>query len=83
MAIVRGASFGFKTIKDAWSREDGTTIRTLHDIELVEISLTAIPVYTATDVAIAQRSLQAFQAERQGRSIRWLRMRHTARGMDR
>ena len=46
-------------------------MRTLLDIELVEISLTAIPVYTATDVAIAQRSLQMFQGN--GQSIRWLR----------
>ncbi len=72
---IRGASFGFTTVTDRWSREDGVTIRELLDIEIVEISLTAIPVYTETDVAIAQRSLQAFEAQRQGRSIRWLRMR--------
>ncbi|HXG70283.1 MAG TPA: HK97 family phage prohead protease [Gemmatimonadaceae bacterium] len=75
---IRGASFGFKTIKDVWSRKDGVTIRELLDIEIVEISLTAIPVYTETDVAIAQRSLQVFQAQQQGQSIRWLRMRDTA-----
>jgi uncharacterized protein len=63
---VQGASFGFKTVKDAWSRDGGITVHTLLDIELVEISLTAIPVYTDTDVALAQRSLQAFQAQRQG-----------------
>ncbi len=80
---IRGASFGFKTLKDAWSRDGSTTVRTLLDLELVEISLVAVPVYTATDVAIAQRSLQAFQAQHQGQSIRWLRMRHTARGVNR
>ena len=80
---IRGASFGFKTLKDAWSRDGNTTLRTLLDIELVEISLTAIPVYTATDVAIAQRSLKAFQAQPRGQSVRWLQMRHTARGVDR
>ena len=72
---VRGASFGFTTVKDRWTHESGVTIRELLDIEIVEISLTAIPVYTETDVAIARRSLQAWQGKRQGQSVRWLRMK--------
>jgi HK97 family phage prohead protease len=70
---IRGASFGFKTLKDTWSRDGDTTVRTLLDMEILEISLTALPVYTATDVAIAQRSLQAFQAQQPGKRIDWLR----------
>ena len=77
---LRGASFGFKTVKDSWSRDGNLTVRTLIDIELLEISLTAMPVYTATDVALAARSRQAWQRNQETRSsilksIQWLRMR--------
>jgi HK97 family phage prohead protease len=77
---LTGASFGFRTLKDAWSTDHGTTIRELLDIEIAEISLTAFPAYQQTDAAIAQRSLQAYQAQ-QGKRIDWLRRRHTARGL--
>jgi HK97 family phage prohead protease len=56
---VTGASFGFKTLKDAWTRDGATTIRTLLDVEIFEISLTALPSYTQTDVSVALRSLAA------------------------
>jgi Escherichia/Staphylococcus phage prohead protease len=80
---LKGASFGFRTLKDAWSTDGGQTIRELLDIEIAEISLTAFPAYAETNAQVAQRSLQAFQAQQQGQSIRWLRMRHTARGVER
>jgi HK97 family phage prohead protease len=71
---LRGASFGFRTVADRWSSENGVTVRELLDLDVIEISLTAFPSYTQTDVAIARRSLQAFQGQRQtGRSIAWLR----------
>jgi HK97 family phage prohead protease len=59
---VTGASFGFRTVKDAWHQDGGQAIRELLDVDLVEISLTAFPAYPQTDVALAQRSLQAWQA---------------------
>jgi uncharacterized protein len=74
---VAGASFGFKTLKDAWHRDGGTMVRELLDIDIAEISLTAFPAYSAADVTIAQRSLQAFQATRGGRLDR-LRRAHRA-----
>ncbi len=74
---VTGASFGFRTVRDAWRTEGGTTIRELLDIEIAEISLTAFPAYQQTDATIAQRSLQAFQAQ-QGQRIDWLRRRALA-----
>jgi HK97 family phage prohead protease len=77
---LTGASFGFRTVTDTWSHDGGTTVRTLLDIELIEISLTALPAYPQTDATVAQRSLRALQAQQHGQSIRWLRMRHTARG---
>jgi HK97 family phage prohead protease len=76
---VTGASFGFTTKKDAWSKDAGGVLRELLDIELAEISLTAFPCYAATDVSIAQRSLQAAKRKhvsdlKPSPSIAWLRM---------
>lgn len=75
---VAGASFGFKTLKDAWRHDDGVVVRELLDIEITEISLTAFPAYQATDVQVAQRSLRAFQAAGTPRLDR-LRRAHRAR----
>ena len=76
---VTGASFGFRTVKDAWSTDGGTTIRELLDIQIAEISLTAFPAYGETSVNIAQRSFAAWQAQRQGRRIDWLKRQEAAR----
>lgn len=48
-------------------------IRELLDVEIAEITLTAFPAYTATDVSIAQRSLEQFV--RQGLRVEWLARR--------
>jgi HK97 family phage prohead protease len=56
---VTGASFGFRTRKDAWRQDAGVLVRELLDIEIGEISLTAFPAYAQTDVSVAQRALQA------------------------
>lgn len=78
---VTGASFGFRTRKDAWRQEAGVTIRELLDIELAEISLTAFPAYRETDVSVAQRALKAAQhvdlslrSDDVGRAIHWLQL---------
>jgi HK97 family phage prohead protease len=55
---ITGASFGFRTLKDAWHQDGRLAVRELLDIELVEISLTAFPSYQQTDVSVAQRALQ-------------------------
>src|SRR5262245_35124268 len=59
--VVTGASFGFRTKKDAWKKDGALMIRELLDIELAEISLTAFPCYRETDVSIARRSMQAHE----------------------
>lgn len=50
--LVKGASFGFKILKDSWS-SDGR-LRTLREIELFEISLTPSPAYVGTSVGLRQ-----------------------------
>jgi len=77
---ITGASFGFRTKKDAWREESGTVIRELLDLELVEISLTAFPAYADTDVSVAQRSLEAFTVRgiytsQKPCSVHWLQLK--------
>jgi HK97 family phage prohead protease len=69
---VAGASFGFRTIADTWRNEGGEMIRELLDVEIAEITLTAFPAYTQTDVSVAKRSLQKFQ-QQYGHRVDWLR----------
>jgi HK97 family phage prohead protease len=70
---VAGASFGFRTVKDAWHQEGNLIIRELLDVEIAEITLTAFPAYSQTDVTIAKRSLQRFV--QQGQRVDWLAKR--------
>lgn len=57
-----GFSYGFRTIKDSLSEENETKIRTLKDIDLIEVSLldsTETPAYYGTLVtSIEKRSLE-------------------------
>jgi HK97 family phage prohead protease len=76
---ITGASFGFRTKKDAWKTDGGTMVRELLDIEIAEISLTAFPAYRDTDVSIAQRSLRALSVAVESKSVAWLRMQEKTR----
>jgi HK97 family phage prohead protease len=67
---VSGMSFGFRVVADDWSR-DGT-MRTVTDMRISEVSIVTFPAYQATDVQVAQRSLQAFQQTHKGNRIAWL-----------
>lgn len=52
-----GVSFGFRTKKDAWDESDEKNIvRTLIDVDLIEISPTPFPAYPQTNVGV--RSLK-------------------------
>jgi len=60
---ITGMSFGFMVRQggqNIFEREDGSLLRELTDIDLIEVSSTPIPAYPATD--IAQRSIDAFRA---------------------
>lgn len=49
---VRGSSFGFRTIKEAWAnKDDGGEIRELMEMEVVEVSPTPLPAYSGTSAA--------------------------------
>jgi phage head maturation protease len=50
---ISGMSFGFRMRKASWNASN--TERTLHDVELLEISPTAFPAYR--DTSVSARSL--------------------------
>lgn len=59
---VSQMSFGFRTVKDRWERdEEGNVTRTLIEVELFDVSPVTFPAFPQTDVAL--RSLEAWQAE--------------------
>lgn len=80
---ISGASFGFTIASggDTWSRgDDGMAIRTITEVgQLFEVSITPMPAYPSTSVAIARmRDFQAqddalhrhIEAERRARIMR-------------
>ncbi len=75
---VSGMSFGFRTVADDWSydgpeaKQYGVPIRTVMDMRVSEVSIVTFPAYKQTDVAVAQRSLQAFQRSQRGNRLDWL-----------
>lgn len=64
---IKGCSFGFIIGQEDWSLDDnGNTIHTIQTIkEVKEISVTSLPAYTETSVAV-KRSLEEFQTNQQG-----------------
>ncbi|MXS81567.1 HK97 family phage prohead protease [Nitrosomonas oligotropha] len=55
-ADIDQMSFGFRTIKDSWDEVGGEWIRTLLEVELLDVSPVTFPAYPQTDVAV--RSMQ-------------------------
>jgi HK97 family phage prohead protease len=53
-------SFGFRVVKESWeAKKDGSTVRTLEDVELFDVSAVTFPAYA--DTTIATRSLEAWK----------------------
>ena len=57
---VDGMSFGFVTREDSWDHENG--IRTLIDVDLLEVSVVGFPAYDGTDVAKRSRDTSKEEA---------------------
>ena len=58
---LRGMSFGFRAMDDDWATEEGVDVRTLLEIDLREVTLTAMPAYESSEVAL--RSHQDYKHE--------------------
>jgi HK97 family phage prohead protease len=69
---VSGMSFGFRVVADDWNYDGKVPMRTVTDMRISEVSIVTFPAYQATDVQVAQRSLQAFQQTQRGRNIAFL-----------
>ena len=66
--IVKGSSFSFTVPSggDAWSVEDGRSIRTIQRIDtLLDVGPVTFPAYPDADVKVAQRSFDAFRLHRE------------------
>jgi HK97 family phage prohead protease len=73
--IVRGSSFSFQIAPggEAWSVEDGRSIRTVTRIDsLIDVGPVTFPAYPDADVSVAQRSFNAFRSQRDADSSRLL-----------
>jgi uncharacterized protein len=69
---VSGMSFRFRTLEDEWDYKGKVPLRTVTDMTIDEVSIVTFPAYTATDVQVAQRSLQAFRQSVSGGRLAFL-----------
>lgn len=55
---ISGCSFGFVTESDSWETQDnGTPLRTLEQVQLIEVTVTPMPAYPDTSVALRSAKL--------------------------
>lgn len=59
---ISGMSFGFRVTHDEWDETGAMPVRTIHAVELFEVSAVAFPAYPETELAM--RSLTAARQER-------------------
>lgn len=76
---ISGMSFGFRVTHDEWDETGPVPARTIHKIELFEVSAVAFPAYA--DTSLALRSLEEARKERKRQNFnaagRRLRMKAT------
>jgi HK97 family phage prohead protease len=76
---ISGMSFGFRVTHDEWDESGDIPSRTIHKVELYEVSAVAFPAYD--DTSIALRSLDNARNERRAKNFnaaaRRLRMKTT------
>jgi uncharacterized protein len=71
--IVKGSSFSFQVAPggEAWSVEDGRSIRTVTKIDsLIDVGPVTFPAYPDADVTVAKRSFDAFRVSQFANSER-------------
>lgn len=62
---VSSMSFGFVVKSDEWKMQsDGTELRTIHDVDLFDVSAVTFPAYPQTDAAIRAAGYQNIRKQR-------------------
>ena len=56
---IRGCSFGFRVLREDWEETRGLPLRTILEVDLYEITLTAAPAYAATTATVGHRATDA------------------------
>lgn len=74
---IRGMSFGFRVTREEWDETGATPKRTIHEVELREVSIVSEPAYDGT--SIAMRSLDAARKERRSQNFTAAARRVSAR----
>lgn len=64
---ISGMSFGFRVTHDEWDETGDVIVRTIHEVELFEVSAVAFPAYDNTEIAL--RSLDRVRAAREGAKV--------------
>jgi len=64
---ISGMSFGFRVTHDEWDETGDIPARTIHAVELYEVSAVAFPAYP--DTSIALRSLDSARKERRAHNF--------------
>lgn len=73
---VSGMSFGFRVTKQDWDETGDMPIRTIHEVELYEVSAVAWPAYD--DTSLAKRSLEEMRKEAEATRAAEEKRRHDA-----
>lgn len=71
---VDQSSFGFRTLEDSWTTENGEQVRTLLDVKLFDVSAVTFPAYTATSVGLRALGISNLDEDEHGNPrIGWYR----------
>ncbi|WP_028390554.1 phage major capsid protein [Bacillus cihuensis] len=49
--LIQNMSFGFRALKDTWEMVEGVAVRTVHELELFEVSAVKDPAYSQSTIA--------------------------------
>ena len=64
---VTGMSFGFVVTHDEWDETVDPPVRTIHEVDLFEVSAVAFPAYEATEISLRDRTREIADARKEGR----------------
>lgn len=76
---ISGMSFGFRVTHDEWDEDSNPPTRTIHKVELFEVSAVAFPAYEDTELALRSLNDERGKREQAERNAAAARARIAAR----